>query len=187
MLKKLLGCVWCAHRTADDHCGNGSHMPDVTSATVESVMKPDAPEESPTTTNHPAEKEAQLGESDVLKAELELSAATERFGRHYQRFLTKHAQFVTLDKEIHLAIQSVTDTSPDLAQSAAVFRNRIAAVLEAKCREEALTMTRWPSKVGRLLAALFPLAKLSVGIASSMADVTNAVLSLMMREAGFCL
>ena len=110
-------------------------------------------------------------ESQGQEADSELQAATRELAENYKRFLTKNRQVLTLEAEIQGAIQGVHGDLGELSQSANLFRERISTVIEIKCQRDGLSMSRWPSKVGKFLVALFPVVKLSVSIASSVGEV----------------
>jgi hypothetical protein len=111
------------------------------------------------------------------KALRELRKVSERFRHNYERFLAKHDQFLTLNNEIDSAIQ-VAEVGTEISYSAAIFKKHISNVLEVNNRKEEYSNTKWPSKVGRLLGALYPVVKITIGITTTVAEVCSFVTCL---------
>jgi hypothetical protein len=104
------------------------------------------------------------------KALYELKRASEQFTHNYERFLSKHNQFLTLDREIDSAIQ-IAEVGDEISYSATLFKKHISNVLEVNHRKDEHSQSKWPSKVGRLLSALYPVVKITIGVTATVAEV----------------
>jgi hypothetical protein len=121
--------------------------------------------------------------SAMSDAQKELKVVSEQFAGHYNKFLSKHKQYVRVDKEIQHALEYAEGES-DIYHSASVFKECIENVLELKSRKEERSRSTWHSKVGRFLTALYPVAKISVGIISAAADVCAPFNCLISNDQG---
>jgi hypothetical protein len=66
----------------------------------------------------------------------------------------------------------MSETNPSL--SAETFSNQIVTVLEGlKAKEDSGTQSEWTKNLGKFLKGVYPLAKLCVGIAGSLSQVSN--------------
>jgi hypothetical protein len=111
------------------------------------------------------------------KALYELQRASEQFTHNYERFLAKNNQFLTLDREIDSAIQ-IAEVGEEISYSATLFKKHISNVLEVNHRKDEHSQSKWPSKVGRLLSALYPVVKITIGVTTTVAEVCRIAMYL---------
>jgi len=100
----------------------------------------------------------------------ELRRVSEEFKRNYESFLNKNSQLKTLDSEIDAAIEAA-EGGPDLSYSAVLFQAQMSKVLEIIARKEESGKAKWYNKVGRFLGVIYPVVKITIGVATSVADV----------------
>ena len=108
--------------------------------------------------------------SAASDAQKRLAIVSEQFAKHYNKFLSKHKQYVRVDEEVQLALQYAEGQS-DISRSATLFKQYIENVFEIKSRRDQRSQSSWHGKVGRFLTALYPVAKISVGMAGAVGEV----------------
>jgi hypothetical protein len=108
----------------------------------------------------------------ITKAQAELTAVSAQFTEYYENFLAKHKQFIRLNDEICCVIRD-TETKNDICHWGMAFKQHIENVLQVSRQKEEKSSERWHFKVGRWLSALYPIARISIGITTSMADVCS--------------
>jgi hypothetical protein len=64
-----------------------------------------------------------------------------------------------------------TKEEKDFKRSAQIFGNEITSVLEVTAKKQKLSQSKWTGKLGVFLITLYPIAKISLGIAGAAAEV----------------
>lgn len=118
-----------------------------------------------------------MGDNDPrISASLrELETSVSKFEKHYRDFAKK--------KRLHL-VQTEVDTAlnkaktvADFKGSAYIFGTEITSVLELTKKQRA-SNSKWASKLGVFLTTLYPIAKLSLGLAVAAADVCTKTIQV---------
>jgi hypothetical protein len=102
----------------------------------------------------------------------ELKNAVADFKAHYELFAKNHEGFVRIDDAIYPALEKATKNQ-DMKCSAQIFGEEITTVLKIRERKKELSNATWTGKLGKFLMSLYPVAKLSLGLTSVVAEVST--------------
>jgi hypothetical protein len=122
---------------------------------------------------------------NVSRALSELEAAVAEFEDHYSTFAEKNQQFLpTCDRipdELRVAIGKAEGGS-DMKLSARIFEEQIAGILQATKSKEEVSKNSWTGRLANFLSKLYPVAKLSLGITTSISGVSTLCFSRFNRR-----
>jgi len=113
----------------------------------------------------------------------ELRSALAQFSENYQRFADKHRQFVRVQEGVELAFIQAENIN-DMANAAQVFRSEINKTMEI-LNEKEHSRKSWPRKLGEFLASIYPVLRLSLCLASAIAEVFPLAMLIHLKGAGF--
>ena len=108
-------------------------------------------------------------EQEVEKTQTELRAVSAKFVENYEKFLAKHKQFVRVDREVMGAIEDTGAT--DFPRFSITLKQHIETVLQIRRSKEEASHSKWHIQVVRFLGALYPIAQISIGVTTAIADV----------------
>lgn len=133
--------------------------------------KPSAP---PKSSSFPRSSISDFKDTDdkdprVSVALQELTSSVNRFEQHYEYF-AKRNRLHLVQLEVDAALSKAKEER-DFRRSALVFGNEITSVLEATAKKQKLTHSKWTHKLGAFLITLYPIVKLSLGLAGAAAEV----------------
>jgi len=114
---------------------------------------------------------------DIRTADSELNSAVAEFRDHYQRFRSRNQQLISVDDNIHSAIDNAVKVQ-DIKHSAHLFGAEISTTLTITKKKQELSGSKWLNKLGNFITKLYPVARLSLSLTSAIAEVSrNDVLS----------
>jgi hypothetical protein len=131
----------------------------------------------PLETNDPNEMELGL----VSSAREELQKAIGRFKENYERFAKKYKLPLTDNDGFRQAIQEA-DKLTDIRVSARFFGTKISNVLQITQDKKKASDAKWTGVVSNFLSKFYPLARLSLRLVGTLADVCLPVPHLLIPK-----
>lgn len=117
----------------------------------------------------------------------QLKSSAEQFFNNYSQFLSKHKQFIKPEEEVQCAIRHAK-LEDNIWDSAKTFENELKHVIQVKSRKEGLSKTKWRSRLGHFITALFPVARVSLQFTGAIAEVLSlSPCYLLYRAQALCL
>ena len=99
--------------------------------------------------------------------------ALTQFEHNYEVFVNHHGQsrYVVITEEVDIAFRNA-EAEKNVAMSARTFSRKITTVLDSiKSRQEG-TKPKWTTKLGGFLQKIYPIARLTLNITSSVSEAT---------------
>jgi hypothetical protein len=106
------------------------------------------------------------------RAPSELESAVTEFKKQYLRFLEKNRKYTQIEDNIDLALQKA-DSEKEIKRSAKIFGEEIARVTRITGDKRVASEMTWRGRVGSFVTKLYPLARLSLRLTSSIAEVLS--------------
>jgi len=111
-----------------------------------------------------------------------LEQAISQFKKNYSKFANKNQYISNVKDDFGKAMEQAA-SGKDIKATSKLFEERIAAVMEAKQSKQDANESKWTGKVGGFLKAMYPIAIMSLQLASSAGEV-NLSLEQVSREGG---
>jgi hypothetical protein len=121
-------------------------------------------------------------ESRTYRSIQELTEAIDEFKKNYEAFSAKNRQFLLIDTE---AAFQAAQKQNDIRHAAKTFSDSIWEVLHALEKKRKMKSGRWTTKLGNALSKLYPIARLSLGLAQAIGDVYPRLNALTARRHQF--
>ena len=102
----------------------------------------------------------------------ELESAVTEFQKQYLRFLEKNRKYTRIEDAIDLAIQKAK-SEKEIKRSAKIFGEEIARVTRIAGDKRVASEMTWRGRVGSFVTKLYPLARLSLRLTGSIAEVLS--------------
>lgn len=102
----------------------------------------------------------------------ELTTVLAEFKCHYEDFASNNQQFVLLADEFNQVFQDA-DAQCDIKQAAQTLGTGIQNALQIIEKKQKLSGSKWTTKAGSFLTRLYPVARLSLGLAAAIGEVTR--------------
>jgi septation ring formation regulator EzrA len=100
----------------------------------------------------------------------ELADAIDKFKENYQLFANKNSQFLLIDEDLQEAFQKA-QRQDNIQRAAVTFSEGIWAALRTVEKKKKSAEGKWTTKLGNVLTKLYPVARLSLGLAANIGDV----------------
>ena len=88
------------------------------------------------------------------------------------KFTEKHREYVRVDADVEAVIDSV-DREADVKIAAQLFGKEINETMGALKRKQQKLAHKWTTKLGTFLTKLYPLTRLSINVAGTLAAVNH--------------
>ena len=98
--------------------------------------------------------------------------AIAKFRGNYEKFAAKNTKYIRVTDDVQSAITKA-GSEINIKRAADIFEKQIAATVEAKESKRKEADAKWTGKVGSFLKKIYPIARMSLQIASSGAEVTH--------------
>lgn len=108
----------------------------------------------------------------MSKSLSELDDAIAEFKNNYELFMAVNSKFVLIDDDFRGAFQKA-EAGGNVRQSAEIFRHTVWATVRTVENKQKYVQQKWIAKVGNFLTKLYPIAKLSLGLAGAIAEVSS--------------
>lgn len=118
---------------------------------------------------------------NILRALSELKNATLMFEGHYRGFGKKNQQYLQIEDDVYEAIEKA-GKEKDIKQSAKLFGKEISSIIQVVDKKKDLSRARWPGKLAIFMSKVYPVARLSLRLTSTVADVLSLSMMLILRE-----
>jgi hypothetical protein len=101
----------------------------------------------------------------------QLGAAVDKFEKHYGNYAKKNKLHMVQNLNEVQAALTKAKGEKDFKLSAQIFENEITHVLQVNAKKQELSQSKRTGKVCNFLVKLYPIAKLSLGLTESAAEV----------------
>src|SRR5271154_544767 len=108
--------------------------------------------------------------STLSNARTDLDAAVTEFVVNYTAFARKNPRLIEVGHSLDIAIAQA-NAEGDMRHSAQVFESKINATLEG-FKAKQLADNSWVNQVGKFLTRVYPIARLTLGLTSTIAEVS---------------
>ena len=98
--------------------------------------------------------------------------AIAKFKGNYEKFAAKNSMYIHIIDDVQSAIQKA-GSEINVKRAADIFEKQITATVEAKESKRKEADAKWMGKIGRFLKKIYPIARMSLQIVSSGAEVTH--------------
>lgn len=99
-----------------------------------------------------------------------MADAIDQFKENYQLFAKKNSQFLSIDEDLQEAFQKAQGQD-NIQRAAMAFSEGIWAALRTVEKKKKSAEGKWITKLGNVLTKLYPVARLSLGLAANIGDV----------------
>jgi hypothetical protein len=108
----------------------------------------------------------------IVRALSELTNATATFQDRYMGFVKKNARYIRVDDDVYKAIEKA-GKEKDIKRSAKLFGEEIKSAVEMRERKKDLSQATWLGKLANFMSKVYPVARLSLRLTSTIADVVT--------------
>lgn len=109
---------------------------------------------------------------NIAKALSELKNATSTFEERYVGFVKKNQQYLKVDDDVYKSIEKA-GKDQDIRRSAALFGKEISSAVQVRNKKTDLSKARWLGKLSNFMSEVYPVARLSLRLTSTVADVAS--------------
>jgi hypothetical protein len=99
-----------------------------------------------------------------------LTEAIEEFRKNYQKFCENNKQFISIETEFQIALDAAP-AREDIRHATKAFSDSIREVLHVVKTKRKLAEGTWTTKLGSVLSKLYPVTRLSLGLAGVIGNV----------------
>jgi len=123
-----------------------------------------------TTIEEPSTKTEPDNGTEERNALTELNTAVLEFKEHYELLAKRNEKMVRIDEAAQTAILEATKNA-DIQSAATFFGSQISAAIRARTMRQETPDSVWSNKLCKFLTKLYPVARLSLGLTSALAEV----------------
>jgi len=142
---------------------------------------PDASHPTAPTNNAGDFIEEELEPPNILRALSELKKATLMFQGHYTGFGKKNPLYLQVDDDVCEAIEKAGREN-NIKRSAELFGKEISSTIQVTDKKNDLSRAKWHGKLAIFMSKVYPVARLSLRLTSTAAEVLSLSSVLNVRE-----
>jgi hypothetical protein len=104
-----------------------------------------------------------------------LGKAVAEFRKNYLKFTQNNSRYISnVNEDVEKAMAQAT-SGRDIKAASKIFEEQIAAVVQARQKKQDIHQAKWTGKVGGFLKTMYPVALMSLKLASSAGEVNTNV------------
>ena len=102
----------------------------------------------------------------------DLREAILKFQNSYTKFAKRNQGYFLIDHEFDEVLKSA-EKEMDLTRAADIFGTKIHSVFQTLARKNRLMEGSWTSRLGTFMRKVYPIARIAVGVAGDVGDVSS--------------
>lgn len=121
----------------------------------------------------------EVDQPNISRALSELKSAIAKFKHNYEEFSEKNQRFIRIDRyhDVQKAMEKA-GKEQDIRRSARIFETEISATLQVTRKKQDFSNSKWVGKLINFMTNVYPVARLSLGLTSAIAQVHPSWLAL---------